>query len=57
MKPCMGDATIEYRVLAANSQTATASLFADGLSNTILLQLARIATGTNQVFSAYAVYR
>ena len=54
----MGNAeVVEYRMLAANNQFAVVSLFASGLRNTTLLQLARMATGLGQAFSVYAVYR
>lgn len=48
---------IEYQMLAAGERAASVSLFWEGLRHTILLQLARVATGLGPAFSVYAVYR
>lgn len=51
------DKVIEYRMLAADHQRATLSLFADGLSQTTLLQLVGLETGRGRAYSVYAIYR
>lgn len=47
----------EYQVLATDECAASASLFWQGLTNSALLQVARVDTCSGHAFSAYTLYR